>query len=169
MVRQTAEVAKESGIPFFDLNSLLADQYDAMGQPAAKRCFADPAFVTNYGGARLAAEAIVKLLLVQSPVRIQNFLKPTIAIRREGQPLQPPTSDNSKSYWQVMADYRAIDRGMSQTEAYLTAEELEGLNREITELMQRHRDRLDRDRRPAGSRLCELVAWGVPIDQEEQS
>ena len=116
LVRQTAEVAKESGIPFFDLNSLLADQYDAMGQPAAERCFADPAFVTNYGGAGLAAEAIVKLLLVQSPVRIQNFLKPTIAIRREGQPLQPPTSDNSKSYWQVMADYRAIDRGMSQTD-----------------------------------------------------
>lgn len=116
LVRQTAEVAKEAGVPFFDLNSLLADQYDAMGQPAAERCFADSAFVTNYAGARLAAEAIVKLLLVQNPARIQNFLNPTIAIMRGGQPLQPPTSDNSKSYWQLMADYRAIDRGMSKAD-----------------------------------------------------
>ena len=59
-------------------------------------------------------------------------------------------------------------RGMSQTEAYLTAEELRGLNLEITALMQKYRDRLDPANRPDGARLCELVSWGAPIDQEEK-
>jgi DNA-binding transcriptional ArsR family regulator len=58
-------------------------------------------------------------------------------------------------------------RGMSQTEAYLTAEELRGLNLELTALMQKYRDRLDPANRPDGARLCELVSWGAPIDQEE--
>lgn len=59
-------------------------------------------------------------------------------------------------------------RGMSQTEAYLTAEELRGLNLELTALMQKYRDRLDPANRPDGARLCELVSWGAPIDQEEK-
>ena len=59
-------------------------------------------------------------------------------------------------------------RGMSQTEAYLTAEELRGLNLELTALMQKYRDRLDPANRPEGARLCELVSWGAPIDQEEK-
>ena len=59
-------------------------------------------------------------------------------------------------------------RGMAQTEAYLTAEELRGLNLELTALMQKYRDRLDPANRPDGARLCELVSWGAPIDQEEK-
>jgi len=59
-------------------------------------------------------------------------------------------------------------RGMAQTEAYLTADELRGLNLELTALMQKYRDRLDPANRPEGARLCELVSWGAPIDQEEK-
>ena len=59
-------------------------------------------------------------------------------------------------------------RGMSQTEAYLTAEELRDLNLEVTTLLQKYRDRLDPANRPEGARLCELVSWGAPIDQEEK-
>ena len=59
-------------------------------------------------------------------------------------------------------------RGFSQTEAYLTAEELRGLNLEVTALLQKYRDRLDPANRPDGARLCELVSWGAPIDQEEK-
>jgi DNA-binding transcriptional ArsR family regulator len=59
-------------------------------------------------------------------------------------------------------------RGMSQTEVYLTAEELRGLNLELTALMQKYQDRLDPANRPDGARLCELVSWGAPIDQEEK-
>ena len=59
-------------------------------------------------------------------------------------------------------------RGMSQTEAYLTAEELRDLNLEITALMQKYRGRLEQHHRPEGSRLCELVSWGVPIEEESR-
>jgi hypothetical protein len=52
----------------------------------------------------------------------------------------------------------------TQSASWLTAEELDALNLEIREVLERHADRLaDPSRRPAGSRLCELVAWGVPL------
>lgn len=54
---------------------------------------------------------------------------------------------------------------MGQTGAWLTVEELEEMNRDIREVMFRHFDRVDDpSRRPEGARLCELVAWGVPVD-----
>ena len=52
----------------------------------------------------------------------------------------------------------------NQTMAWLTAEELRGLNDEIREVVLRHVDRLeDPAKRPEGSRLCELVSWGIPV------
>jgi Helix-turn-helix domain len=52
----------------------------------------------------------------------------------------------------------------TQHAGWLTAEELEALNLEIRSILERHSERLaDPARRPAGSRLCELVAWGVPL------
>jgi predicted ArsR family transcriptional regulator len=48
--------------------------------------------------------------------------------------------------------------------SWLTADELDALNREIRTVLERYAGRLtDPDQRPAGSRLCELVAWGVPL------
>jgi DNA-binding transcriptional ArsR family regulator len=48
--------------------------------------------------------------------------------------------------------------------AYLTPEELDELDREMTALVLRYRDRtLDRERRPAGSRPVHLVAFGHPL------
>jgi predicted ArsR family transcriptional regulator len=70
-----------------------------------------------------------------------------------------------------LAQHRAVDepeqwrRAQSSSEmvAWLTPEELGELNDAIRELLYRHHDRLtDESRRPAGARLCELVAWGVP-------
>jgi len=47
---------------------------------------------------------------------------------------------------------------------WLTASELEEINAEVVAVLQRHRDRLtDATKRPPGSRLCELVAWGAPV------
>jgi hypothetical protein len=52
----------------------------------------------------------------------------------------------------------------SQSASWLTAEELDAINIEIREVLDRHADRLaDPSRRPPGSRLCEFVAWGVPL------
>ena len=47
--------------------------------------------------------------------------------------------------------------------AWLTAEELGEMNDAITAVLDRHIERLtDPGQRPAGARLCEFVAWGVP-------
>jgi hypothetical protein len=52
----------------------------------------------------------------------------------------------------------------TQSASWLTAEELDAINIEIREVLDRHAERLaDPSRRPPGSRLCEFVAWGVPL------
>ncbi len=52
---------------------------------------------------------------------------------------------------------------VTQSLAWLTAEELETLNAQVRELAKRHLERLeDPAARPSGSRLCEFVSWGVP-------
>jgi hypothetical protein len=52
----------------------------------------------------------------------------------------------------------------TQVASWLTADELDELNGEIRDVLERYADRLtDPERRPAGSRLCELVAWGGPL------
>jgi hypothetical protein len=52
----------------------------------------------------------------------------------------------------------------TQSASWLTVEELDALNLEIRALLERYQDRLtDPSLRPAGSRLCEFVAWGAPL------
>ncbi|HET8664835.1 MAG TPA: helix-turn-helix domain-containing protein [Nocardioides sp.] len=52
----------------------------------------------------------------------------------------------------------------TQSATWLTVEELDALNTEIREVLGRYADRfLDPTKRPAGSRLCEFVAWGSPL------
>ncbi|HWD79200.1 MAG TPA: helix-turn-helix domain-containing protein [Kribbella sp.] len=47
--------------------------------------------------------------------------------------------------------------------AWLTADELKEMNEAIVAVLDRHIERLtDPAQRPAGARLCEFVAWGVP-------
>ena len=53
---------------------------------------------------------------------------------------------------------------LTQTVAWLTAEELETRNAAIAEIVEQDQERLQNpDRRPKGARLCEFVAWGVPV------
>lgn len=52
----------------------------------------------------------------------------------------------------------------TQSASWLTVEELDELNLEIRAILERYADRLtDPSKRPAGSRLCELVSWGAPL------
>ena len=52
----------------------------------------------------------------------------------------------------------------TQHASWLTTAELDSLNLEIRAVLERYADRLtDPALRPAGSRLCELVAWGAPL------
>ncbi len=52
----------------------------------------------------------------------------------------------------------------TQSASWLTVDELDELNTEVRTVLERYADRLtDPSRRPAGSRLCEFVAWGAPL------
>jgi hypothetical protein len=52
----------------------------------------------------------------------------------------------------------------TQSAGWLTVEELDALNLEVRAVLGRYVDRVtDPAQRPAGSRLCEFVAWGAPL------
>ena len=54
---------------------------------------------------------------------------------------------------------------VTQTMGYLTAAELEEVNRQVTEIIRGFEDRIeDPDRRPVGARLVELVAFASPVE-----
>jgi predicted ArsR family transcriptional regulator len=91
---------------------------------------------------RRAAEALSDVVMQRALDRL------TEARRREPEELRE---------WQEAA------RG-SEYATWLTAEELKATNDEIDAVLRRHLDRLhDPELRPAGSRLCEFVTWGVPM------
>ncbi|HTR42996.1 MAG TPA: GDSL-type esterase/lipase family protein [Pseudomonadales bacterium] len=54
-----ADAAKASGALFIDLNTLAADRYDALGQQAAAKCFADFQHTTR-AGAKINAESVIE-------------------------------------------------------------------------------------------------------------
>jgi DNA-binding transcriptional ArsR family regulator len=52
---------------------------------------------------------------------------------------------------------------VTQSMLWLTAEELDGINMGVRELMMSKIDRFEHpDRRPDGARLCAFLAWGAP-------
>ena len=55
----TREVATSEHVPFVDLNNIIADRYDALGETAVEPLFADPHTHTSLAGAQLNAEAVV--------------------------------------------------------------------------------------------------------------
>lgn len=55
-----------------------------------------------------------------------------------------------------------------ESATWLTDEELAARNAEIREILLRDIDRVtDPSKRPEGARLCELVAWGVPVSFDQ--
>jgi predicted ArsR family transcriptional regulator len=65
--------------------------------------------------------------------------------------------DEGEREWSDAAD-------STQNASWLTVQELDELNDGIHDLLERYADRLtDPSKRPPGSRLCELVAWGAPL------
>lgn len=91
---------------------------------------------------RRAAESLSEVLLHRA-----------LARRRES----AARAAEEPSEWQ-----RASSNGEYAT--WLTAQELEAINDEVGEVHARYADRLtDPSLRPPGSRMCEFVAWGVPV------
>ena len=90
--------------------------------------------------------------------------------RRAAQALSEVTMgramDRLRESEQRMADepeeWRKAQSGTEMV-AWLTADELKEMNDAISAVLDRHVERLtDPGKRPAGARLCEFVAWGVP-------
>ena len=53
---------------------------------------------------------------------------------------------------------------LTQQVAWLTPEELADVTRRLQEVASTHADRFEAGDRPEGSRLCEIVAWGAPVE-----
>ncbi len=53
------QVAEQEKVGFIDLNNIIADKYDALGEAAVEPLFADPHTHTSAAGAEINAEAVV--------------------------------------------------------------------------------------------------------------
>jgi lysophospholipase L1-like esterase len=53
------EVAEKEHVGFIDLNNIIADRYDALGEAAVEPLFADPHTHTSWAGAEINADAVV--------------------------------------------------------------------------------------------------------------
>src|SRR5664280_912636 len=92
--------------------------------------------------ARLAADAVQRVLMGRVIERLEAA---NTRFASEPPDWQLAFQQNQAFYW-------------------LTAEELRALNEEISLVMGRHLERLvDPSQRPQGARLCEFVAWGIPV------
>ena len=69
-----AEVAKQEGAWFVDLNSITADKYDAMGAEKVKPFFPQEHTHTNYDGARINAASVTEGLQLLTNCSLQKFL-----------------------------------------------------------------------------------------------
>jgi len=71
-----ADAAKASGALFIDLNTLAADQYDALGQQQAAKCFADFQHTTR-AGAKINAGCVIEGLNQLKDCPLAGDLAPT--------------------------------------------------------------------------------------------
>jgi lysophospholipase L1-like esterase len=78
----TRQVAATQKVGFIDLNQIIADHYDAMGQTAVEPLFGDPHTHTSLAGAQLNAECVVAGLkaLKHDPVA-KDFSAAGIAVK----------------------------------------------------------------------------------------
>ena len=76
------EVAEEEHVGFIDLNNMIADRYDALGEVAVEPLFADPHTHTSAAGAEINAEMVVRGLkrLKVDPVA-GDFSEKGLAVR----------------------------------------------------------------------------------------
>lgn len=69
------QVAEEEGAAFIDLNSLVADQYDALGEEKVKGFFKGDHTHTNQEGALLNRDIVISQLKELNPGNIARYLR----------------------------------------------------------------------------------------------
>jgi rhamnogalacturonan acetylesterase len=68
------QIAKEEGAYFIDLNQLIAEKYDAMGQEEVKKLFHGDHTHTSMEGAKLNTEVLLQQLLLQNPGELTRYM-----------------------------------------------------------------------------------------------
>jgi rhamnogalacturonan acetylesterase len=68
------QIAEEEGAYYIELNGLVADKYDAMGQAAVKQFFQADNTHTNADGAKLNAETVANELKRINPGKIKKYM-----------------------------------------------------------------------------------------------
>jgi rhamnogalacturonan acetylesterase len=71
-----SEVAAQEGVPFIDLNAIVADKYDAWGEEKVKTFFPGDHTHTNREGAAVNAASVVEGLRKNPAISLNKFLKP---------------------------------------------------------------------------------------------
>ncbi|MBQ8424271.1 MAG: rhamnogalacturonan acetylesterase [Coprobacter sp.] len=70
------QVAREEGVPCIDLNTLIADIYDEMGQEAVKTCFTEADWThTSEKGARINARVVSEQIQQIPKCKLRKLLK----------------------------------------------------------------------------------------------
>jgi lysophospholipase L1-like esterase len=72
--RWAAEVARSAGVPFVDLNEIVARRYDALGPDRVESLFADEHTHTNAAGARLNAASVIEGLKALRSCELCSYL-----------------------------------------------------------------------------------------------
>ena len=76
MYAEFAQVAREEGVPCIDLNTLIADIYDEMGQEAVKACFTEADWThTSEKGARINARVVSEQIQQMPKCKLRKLLK----------------------------------------------------------------------------------------------
>ncbi|CAN5493302.1 hypothetical protein BH10ACI2_BH10ACI2_25140 [soil metagenome] len=68
-----ADVAVSDKVPFIDLNNVIAEEYDKMGEAKVDPMFGDPHTHTSLAGAQMNAEIVVKGLKAMKKDPLANF------------------------------------------------------------------------------------------------
>ena len=71
-----AEVAKAEGIPFLDLNNIIADRYEQLGPDKVNPLFGDEHTHTTLAGAELNAEAVIAALKGLPRDPLEDYFSP---------------------------------------------------------------------------------------------
>lgn len=72
-----AEAARQGGAPFIDLNKIIADRYDRVGEPRVKTYFTPADHThTNLEGAKANAAAVVEGIASLKEIPLRDALKP---------------------------------------------------------------------------------------------
>ncbi|TDN35897.1 rhamnogalacturonan acetylesterase [Hymenobacter sp. UV11] len=73
-----AEVARQEGVAFINLNELTARKYDQLGPEATKKFFPGDHTHTNPAGAQVNAESVVEGIRADKKLALNKYLRPAV-------------------------------------------------------------------------------------------